>query len=189
MIGRLTAPTSAEQRRHPPVAAPLPLGRGQRDIAEVEEEQDQHRGQPPVPFPPGAPGRPAPDRAGGKAERGEGRAGRRDRAAGDGGQRMAPDELADRGGGDRRPARHAEPGGGNMDVEDADRLALQIVGRRHRQPAIDAGDQQAARRCPAASRWRAGRSSGSGRDWRNRAWWLVPRPSGPLPLRFNQLDD
>ena len=63
-----------EQRRHAAVAAALALGRGQRDVAEIEEEQDQHRGQPPVPFPPGAPGRPAPDRAGREADRGEGRA-------------------------------------------------------------------------------------------------------------------
>ena len=60
-----------EQRRHPPLAAALALGRGKPDVAEVEEEQDQHRRQPPVPFPPRAPRRAAPDRPGGEAQAGE----------------------------------------------------------------------------------------------------------------------
>ena len=53
----------------------------QRDHAEIHQEQHQHRGQPRVPHPIGAPHRPAPQRAGDEAEQGEGRADRRRRLA------------------------------------------------------------------------------------------------------------
>ena len=161
-----------EQRRHPPLPAPLALGRGQGDVAEIEEEQDQHRGQPAVPFPPGAPGRPAPDRAGRQAQRGKGRARRSHCPAGNGCKRMAPDQLADRCGGDRRPAGHAEPGGGNVDVEDADGFALQIIGRSDRQPAdkpaarSNSADAQQPRRGRAGNLQEAGGIGVTVHGWR-----------------------
>ena len=68
---------------------------------------------------------------------------------------MAPDELADRRRGDRRPAGHAEPGGGHVDVEDAHGLALQIVGRGQGQPADRSRQRPAAsadRQQPAGGR-------------------------------------
>src|SRR3546814_12074432 len=51
----------AEDGGDPPLPAPFPVGVGQRDIGNIEEEEDEHRRHPPVPFPIGAPGR-APDR-------------------------------------------------------------------------------------------------------------------------------
>ena len=91
------------------------------------------------------------------------------RARGDGGERMAPDQLHQAGDRDPGPAGHAEPGGGDVDVEDAHALALQALGRR---------DEQADRRArraisaPRASRARlsgVARFSGNGPDSRRRA--------------------
>ena len=67
--------------------------------------------------------------------------------AGDRGERVAPDQLHQAGGRDRRPARHAEPGGGDVDVEDAHALALErSAGARNRPqasaPAISAPPDQ-----------------------------------------------
>ena len=50
----------------------------QGDMAEIQEEQHQDRGQPRVPHPPGAPHRLAPQAAGGEAQRGEAGADRAD---------------------------------------------------------------------------------------------------------------
>ena len=66
-------PDEPEQGSDSPLASSFLLRSGQRDVAEIEEEQDQHRRQPAIPFPPGAPGRTTPDRAGEQANGGEGR--------------------------------------------------------------------------------------------------------------------
>ena len=66
----------ADQRQdgaRPVAAHRIVEGAHQRDVAEIQEEQHQHRGQPRVPHPPGAPHRLAPDAAGGQAQRGEAR--------------------------------------------------------------------------------------------------------------------
>src|SRR5829696_9915718 len=64
-------PDETEQSRKPPFPAPLLLRSRKSDVAEVEEEQDQHRGQAAVPFPPRAPRRTAPNRAGKQTNGGE----------------------------------------------------------------------------------------------------------------------
>src|SRR3546814_8802391 len=68
----------------------------QRDEAGIEKEENKHRGHPPVPFPPGSPGRLAPDRPGGEAERGEEHSRHGNRPRRDPGERMAPHELDER---------------------------------------------------------------------------------------------
>src|SRR5688572_9287888 len=55
---------------------------------------------------------------------------------------MPPYQLADRSGGNRRPSGHAQPGGRDVDVEDSNGLALEIIRRRDRQAAVDAREQQ-----------------------------------------------
>ena len=68
----------------------LVLDRGaQRHQPEIEEEQDQHRRQPRVPHPVGAPHRLAPQRAGHQRQERERRAERRRRLGRHVGQRMA----------------------------------------------------------------------------------------------------
>src|SRR3546814_2863689 len=85
----------------------------QRDEAGIEKEENKHRGHPPVPFPPGSPGRLAPDRPGGEAERGEEHSRHGNRPRRDPGERMAPHELDESRDRERGPAPHAEPGGGH----------------------------------------------------------------------------
>ena len=132
MIGRLTTPTSASTE---PARAPRPriVERvHQRDIAEIEKEQHQHRGQPRVPHPPRAPHRPAPQRAGREAHEREGGADRRRRLRRDLGQRMAPhqrDRARDR---DEQIDRQRHPRRRHMDEHDPHALALLVIGRRRR---------------------------------------------------------
>ena len=134
----------AEDGGDPPLPASLLLGAGERDIAEIEEEQDEHRGHPPVPFPIGAPGRPAPERAGGEADGGEHRArhgdARAPATAASGWRQTSCIRLGDR---DPGPARHAEPGGGDVDVDDPHALALEIArAARANRPQPSATDDQ-----------------------------------------------
>src|SRR5690349_12069328 len=100
----------AEESREPALPAALLLGSRKRDIAEIKEEQDQHGGQAPVPFPPGSPSRTAPDRSSQQTDRRESSTCRGECAAGNRSKRMPPDELRDGSSGNARPARHAEPG-------------------------------------------------------------------------------
>src|SRR5689334_15239259 len=67
---------------------------------------------------------------------------------------MAPHELADRRRGDAHPARHPQPGGGDVDVEDAHGLALQVVGRRKRQSRdnADGSERQPDQQQPGRGR-------------------------------------
>ena len=92
MIGRFDHADQRQDRAGAVAALRVVEGAHQRDVAEIEEEQHQHRGQPRVPHPPGAPHRLAPQAAGGEAERGEGGADRPDLHGREVGQRMAPDE-------------------------------------------------------------------------------------------------
>ena len=64
MIGRLTTPTSVRMAAARAARAGLLDRVPERDQAEIEEEQHEHRGQPRIPHPPGAPHRLAPERAG-----------------------------------------------------------------------------------------------------------------------------
>ena len=81
-----------DQRKHRDDAAGAALvleGAPQRDDAEIDEKEDEGRGHPPVPFPEGAPGRPAPQRAGEQRQPGEYRPERGGRLGGDVGERDA----------------------------------------------------------------------------------------------------
>ena len=79
-------------------------GAPERDHAEIHQEQHQHRGQPRVPDPVGAPHRAAPERAGDQAQEREGGAERRGALRRDVGERMAPHQRAERGDAHHRPA-------------------------------------------------------------------------------------
>ena len=85
-------------------------------------------------------------------------------------QRMAPDELGDRPATAMpAPPAHAEPGGRHMDIEDADGLALQIIGRGHEQAGQAPSSDQRDARPRTARASAAGRFPGSGADWQAHA--------------------
>ena len=94
----------SEHRRRARAAAGILGGPIEREHAEIEQEQHQHRGQPRIPHPIGAPGRAAPERAGDETNEGEGGADRRRRLARDIGQRMPPYQRAERGERSSRPS-------------------------------------------------------------------------------------
>ena len=105
MIGRLIAPTSVSTAAARAAREGSSTARHSAISAEIHQEQDQHRGEPRVPFPIGAPHRPAPQRAGDQRKEGEGRA---DRGCGlrrDVGERMPPHQRAERGRRSSRPRR------------------------------------------------------------------------------------
>ena len=117
-------------------------GPPQRDDAQVDEQQHQRRGHAPVPFPPGSPSGTPPERAGHQAHGRKQCAGNRNSARRDACQRMPPDKLRDAGNRNTAPASHAEPGGGHMNVHDADSFALQVIRRRNKQPGIDSSQNE-----------------------------------------------
>ena len=96
MIGMLMKPTSVMIGGGARRRGRIVERAGQRDDAEIHQEQHEDRGQPRVPHPPGAPHRLAPDRAGDQRQRGEDGADRRGGLQRDVGQRMAPDQRAER---------------------------------------------------------------------------------------------
>ena len=71
-------------------------GADQRDMAEIQEEQHQHRGKAGIPDPIGAPHRLAPERSGDQADEGEAGADRADFLGRQIGQRVAPDDREER---------------------------------------------------------------------------------------------
>ena len=79
-----------QHRRRARAAARIFGGPIEREHAEIEQEQHQHGGEPRVPHPIGAPGRPAPQRAGDQADECEGGADRRGRL----GRRRRPADAA-----------------------------------------------------------------------------------------------
>ena len=92
-----------------------------------------------------APFRPAPQRAGDEAEQSEGGAERRRGLGGDVGERMTPNQRAERGDRHEPPAQHAKPSRWDMQKHDLDGGALLIVvGRQHR--AIEREGEQYDRR-------------------------------------------
>ena len=137
-IGMSTAMSSAAtaQRRartcrvgrHPP----------QRQVADLEQEQQRGRGQPGVPGPPDAPDRAAPQRAGDEGQRGEHRAdldgGRRP-----GGPRRTSGCAATGRAGCPPAATPPDPvqrdgGDGRVDVEQPGQVPLDCVGRGDPEP-------------------------------------------------------
>ena len=119
----------------------LVVDRGaQRDVAQVEEQQDQRGGQPRVPDPVGSPGGATPQGTGPQRNEGHQRAGRCDRL---GHHRRQPgvEGQADAGPeGHRHVQEHRHPGRRHMDVDDPVRIALLGVGRRHEEADVQPGD-------------------------------------------------
>ena len=142
MMGTLTKPASARMAaaRAPRVGSSK--ARRQRHVAEIEEEQDQHRGEAGIPHPPGAPHRLAPQRPASQRQEGEAGPDRRGRARRHVGQRMTPDQRGGAGGGDEAVDEQRHPGGRHVDVHDAHGLALLVVGRRVEEREVEAEREQ-----------------------------------------------
>ncbi len=155
----------ADEREHrddPRRAARIFDGAPERDDAEIHQEQHQHRREPRIPDPIGAPHRLAPERAGEQADQRETGADRRGSLLGDIGERMAPHQSAQRGNAHEHPRQAPEPGGRHVDEHDLHRGALLVVvgrevgladrerkghergGRQPRQQPVD-DDQEAGR--------------------------------------------
>ena len=81
-----------DARDAPPRGADRSIACQTAMIAEIEQEQHEHRGEPRIPHPPGAPHRLAPQRAGGERQESEARADRRRGLRRDIGERMAEDD-------------------------------------------------------------------------------------------------
>ena len=169
MIGRFTTPTSA--RIAPDAIAALRIVEcaHQRDVAEIKEEQHQHRGQPRVPHPPCAPHRLAPEAAGEQAERGEAGADRPNLDRGQVSQRMAPDQRQRGTKSQCKIAGGGEPGRRDVDIHDAAprRPAASRRGRRTGPRRGQPRSTQCRRRRATAAPRRIG--AGSARGWRNGA--------------------
>ena len=168
MIGRLSAPTSVRigggARRPRGILHRAP----QRHQAEIHQEQDQHRGQPRIPFPIGAPHRPAPQRAGDQREKGEGGADRGGRFRRDIGERMPPHQRAQRGKAHHAPDEHRQPRIRHVDEHDLHGGALLIVVGRHRR-LIEADQQQDRGRARQPRQHARRQRQELGRDWRDRS--------------------
>ena len=126
-------------------------GAPERDQPEIHDEEDEERGEPRVPHPPGAPHRLAPDRAGDEAEKREGRAERRRALGGDVGERMPPDQRAERRDRHQRVAAHREDRRRHVHIHDAHAVALLVVGRRDEEREIKPEREEARRRPPKAT--------------------------------------
>ena len=147
-------PDHGEQRRRPGAALRIVEGAGQRDMPEIQEQQDQHRRQSGVPHPPSAPHGLAPERSGRKGQRGKAGA---DRRSGPGqyiGEGMAPDEARRAQGRHDKIDEQRHPSRRDVDVHDAHALALLVVGRREdqRPRQADAEAEQRQRQTPGKHR-------------------------------------
>src|SRR5437588_2834737 len=124
----------------------------QRHEAEVQEQQDQLRRKARVPGPPGAPGRPAPERAGPQRDEGEQRAGRRQSARHHVREPRVECQTY------RRPERHPHveehrhPRRRDVNEDDAVGLALLRVGRRDEESHVEAHRAEHGRRGAAPAR-------------------------------------
>ena len=138
VIGLYNAIDDRQQARGACGGAAVIDGVVQADHAEIQEQQDQFRGQARVPVPPRAPHRLAPDRTGQQGDQGEGGADRRAGHRQDFAQLDAPDQCD--GGVDRHQPEHghAHPCAGHVYVEDAEAVALLVVGRHLEQGAVQA---------------------------------------------------
>src|SRR3954468_12499320 len=101
---------------------------------------------------------------------------------------MAPDELHRARRGEARPASHAEPRGGDVDVDDPDAIALEIVARRDEQPVADRheDEQGAAPAQPAGQRAGEAEEAGGIRESVHGgsprlAFWREARHGGSAP--------
>ena len=140
--GDIDGPDQREDRGSTSGTARLLDGLPQSDQTEIQEKQNQQRGQPRIPDPISAPHGFAPERSGDQDDKGKGGSDGRRGFRCNVGQRMAPDQRAERGDGDHHVATHPDPGGGYVDVHDADRLALLVVGRRDKKSLIQPDPKQ-----------------------------------------------
>ena len=148
MIGKVDGADEREDRGGAAGAAGLLDRLPQRDEAEIEQEQHEHRGEPRIPHPIGAPHRLAPERAGDERDEREGGADRRRGLGRDVGERMAPDERAERW---RSPSARrrtcASQAAGTWTNMILHGLALLVVGRRHEEGEIEPdGDEDRGQR-------------------------------------------
>ena len=125
------------------VGAALVVNGGvQRDEAEIEEEEDELRRQASVPHPVRAPGRTAPE--GAREERDEGHQRAR------GGHRLGKHEadavVAPQTDGaedsHQHVEQHREPGGRDVDEDDAIGVALARIDRAHEEAQVEAHDEE-----------------------------------------------
>ncbi len=151
----------------------------QRDVPEIQEEQHQHRGQPGIPYPPGAPHRLTPQAAGGEAKRGEASADRGNLGRCDIGQRMPPDQRHEADSRDGKIPRRSQPRGRHVDIHDARGVALLPVGRRPETDPTPGRQSSALPRAPSATATPVGTAAGTGPDWRNDG---ATARSGSAPL-------
>ena len=147
----------------------------ERDVAEIEEEQHQHRGEPRVPHPPGAPHRLPPERAAQERDEGEGGAHRGARLRHQVRQRMPPDEAGRAAERDHDVDEERHPRRRHVDEDDPVGVALLIVRRRHVEAKHQAGDDQRRRRAcrPGVDR------AGDAEEPRRVGEEVDARPSGP----------
>ena len=147
-------------------------GATQHDHAQIQEQLDQHRGQPGIPDPPGAPGGNAPHRAGKQRQRRhqgtDGRGGRGDHVR----QLDLPYQEEERAHRQQHEARLGENRRRHMHIDDAEAVALLVVGGREGQPPDTAGHQRDDRQGPEPRQPAlAGREEG-----RRCAHAMQPRP-------------
>src|SRR3546814_4579115 len=76
---------------------------------------------------------------------------------------MAPHELDESRDRERRPAPHAEPGEGHMDIQNARRLALLVIAGHQHQPRPRADEQQRQPQAEQPGGQRAGDCQKTGR--------------------------
>ena len=145
MIGTLTTPTSASIAPARSARAGSSIAPLQRDEAEVQEQQDQFRGEARVPDPPGAPGRLAPQRAGPQRDEGEQRAGGRERRGHHAREARVERQAEPGPAGHHQVEEHRHPGRRHVDEDDAVGLAL-LVRRSARRRRRHTGRRARARR-------------------------------------------
>ncbi|MCY1178060.1 hypothetical protein D9M73_183950 [compost metagenome] len=118
----------------------------QRNNAEVQEQQDEHGRKAGIPHPPAAPGRLAPDRPGDQRHGGHpGTDGRR-ALQGDVGQFHLPHQCDDAAHRQHHVDGLRQHGGRNVDIDDAEAVALLVVRRREGQAPDHANADQQQRR-------------------------------------------
>ena len=114
----------------------------EREDAAIHEEEHQHRGEPRVPDPVGAPHRLAPERAGDEADQRKGGADRGGGLLRHVGQGMAPDQGAERRGRHDDVEEQRQPGRRHVQEHDPHGLALLVIRRRHEQGQVEPDRQR-----------------------------------------------
>ena len=126
--------------------AKIVIGRAQSHVPEVQEQQNQLRGETRIPGPPCAPHRSAPDGSGRQTQegkRGTDRRGRRRQRMG----KFDPPDQAHRGGHSHDRVTHErQPSGRGVYVDDAKRITLLVIRGCKDEPRIESVRHQQGRR-------------------------------------------